>query len=189
MSQAIYPEVSTPLRWVSWKAWWANSQSSRHNSTQCATKTKIACLTRSRSSIHTPKFAMYLGIWTHGKAHFMGVNTMFIPQGIVTHGQIVLEWLKTSQAQRKSHVEVLLESLEHRDTEIRFTNARKLLYLLQGSTITPRISLFLKSAPSRDLCRDYLSRASSSHDYWELQARSRSQWCTWHRGGPQDRKR
>jgi hypothetical protein len=34
--------------------------------------------------------------------------------------------------QRKAHVEVLLESLEHRDAEIRFTNARRLFYILQG---------------------------------------------------------
>jgi hypothetical protein len=29
-------------------------------------------------------------------------------------------------------VELLLESLEHKDVEIRFTNARRLLYILQG---------------------------------------------------------
>jgi hypothetical protein len=43
------------------------------------------------------------------------------------------EWIKSSPAQRKAHVEVLLESLEHRDAEIRFTNARRLLYILQGA--------------------------------------------------------
>ncbi|OBZ70163.1 Striatin-interacting protein 1 [Grifola frondosa] len=43
------------------------------------------------------------------------------------------EWIKSSFAQRKAHVEVLLESLEHRDAEIRFTNARRLLYVLQGT--------------------------------------------------------
>ena len=30
-------------------------------------------------------------------------------------------------------MELLLESLEHKDVEIRFTNARRLLYILQGS--------------------------------------------------------
>ncbi|EGO27347.1 hypothetical protein SERLADRAFT_366889 [Serpula lacrymans var. lacrymans S7.9] len=37
------------------------------------------------------------------------------------------EWTNsdTTPAQRKAHVEVLLESLEHRDAEIRFTNARR----------------------------------------------------------------
>lgn len=43
------------------------------------------------------------------------------------------EWIKSSFSHRKSHVELLLESLEHRDAEVRFTNARRLLYILQGS--------------------------------------------------------
>ncbi|EPT03705.1 hypothetical protein FOMPIDRAFT_1022279 [Fomitopsis schrenkii] len=42
-------------------------------------------------------------------------------------------WIESSFAHRKAHVEVLLESLEHRDAEIRFTNARRLLYVLQGT--------------------------------------------------------
>lgn len=40
--------------------------------------------------------------------------------------------MKSTPAQRKAHVELLLESLEHRDSEIRFTNARRLFYILQG---------------------------------------------------------
>ncbi|OJT13078.1 Striatin-interacting protein 1 -like protein [Trametes pubescens] len=43
------------------------------------------------------------------------------------------DWTSSSFAQRKAHVEVLLESLEHRDAEIRFTNARRLFYVLQGT--------------------------------------------------------
>ncbi|KAG1815329.1 hypothetical protein EV424DRAFT_1114352 [Suillus variegatus] len=45
------------------------------------------------------------------------------------------EWTSpdTTPAQRKAHVEILLESLEHRDAEIRFTNARRLFYVLQGT--------------------------------------------------------
>jgi hypothetical protein len=43
-----------------------------------------------------------------------------------------LEWIKSAFAQRKAHVEVLLEGLEHRDATIRFLNARRLLYILQG---------------------------------------------------------
>jgi hypothetical protein len=43
-----------------------------------------------------------------------------------------VEWIKSTFAQRKAHVEVLLESLEHRDAEIRFTNARRMFYVLQG---------------------------------------------------------
>ncbi|KAH9844211.1 N1221-domain-containing protein [Rhodofomes roseus] len=42
-------------------------------------------------------------------------------------------WIESAFTQRKAHVEVLLESLEHRDAEIRFTNARRLLYVLQGT--------------------------------------------------------
>ena len=42
------------------------------------------------------------------------------------------EWIRSDFQKRKAHVEVLLESLEHRDAEIRFTNARRLFYILQG---------------------------------------------------------
>jgi len=42
------------------------------------------------------------------------------------------EWTRAPLSQRKAHVELLLESLEHRDAEIRFTNARRLFYVLQG---------------------------------------------------------
>ncbi|EIN10791.1 hypothetical protein PUNSTDRAFT_119671 [Punctularia strigosozonata HHB-11173 SS5] len=43
------------------------------------------------------------------------------------------EWTKAPFSKRKAHVEILLESLEHRDAVIRFTNARRLLYVLQGT--------------------------------------------------------
>ncbi|KAF7433326.1 Factor arrest protein 11 [Pleurotus ostreatus] len=43
------------------------------------------------------------------------------------------EWTKSSLKQRTSYVEVLLESLEHRDPVVRFTNARRLFYVLQGT--------------------------------------------------------
>ena len=45
---------------------------------------------------------------------------------------ISVEWIRSDLQKRKVHVEVLLESLEHRDAEIRFTNARRLFYILQG---------------------------------------------------------
>lgn len=51
----------------------------------------------------------------------------------------ILEWLKTPASQRKAHVDVLLESLEHRDAEIRFINARRLLYVLQGNRLLREI--------------------------------------------------
>ncbi|KAF8138236.1 hypothetical protein EV363DRAFT_1393697 [Boletus edulis] len=40
---------------------------------------------------------------------------------------------ETTDAKRKTRVELLLESLEHRDAEVRFTNARRLFYVLQGT--------------------------------------------------------
>lgn len=50
------------------------------------------------------------------------------------------EWLKSESQKRKAHVEVLLESLEHRDAEVRFTNARRLFYILQGWLLSFRCS-------------------------------------------------
>jgi hypothetical protein len=57
-----------------------------------------------------------------------------------SHVTFLIEWTSpdTTPAQRKVHVEVLLESLEHRDAEIRFTNARRLFYVLQGSVLLVR---------------------------------------------------
>ncbi|KAJ2933682.1 hypothetical protein H1R20_g3398, partial [Candolleomyces eurysporus] len=54
------------------------------------------------------------------------------------------EWTKASLSQRRTHIEFLLESLEHRDVEIRFTNARRLFYVLQGTfaeTVSPEHQL------------------------------------------------
>lgn len=51
-----------------------------------------------------------------------------------------IEWIRSEFQKRKAHVEILLESLEHRDAEIRFTNARRLFYVLQGAFILPCIS-------------------------------------------------
>ena len=49
-----------------------------------------------------------------------------------THAHIFADWATASISGKKAHIEFLLESLEHRDAEIRFTNARRLLYILQG---------------------------------------------------------
>lgn len=54
------------------------------------------------------------------------------------------EWTKAPLQQRRSHVELLLESLEHRDAEIRFINARRLFYVVQGTyaeTVSPEHQL------------------------------------------------
>ncbi|KAF9057415.1 hypothetical protein BJ165DRAFT_1334998 [Panaeolus papilionaceus] len=55
-----------------------------------------------------------------------------------------VEWTKAPLSARRKHVEFLLESLEHRDAEIRFTNARRLFYILQGTfaeTVCPEDQL------------------------------------------------
>ena len=43
-----------------------------------------------------------------------------------------IEWIDSTFAQRKAHVEQLVEGLEHRDADFRFTYARRLFYVLQG---------------------------------------------------------
>ncbi|KAF9008756.1 hypothetical protein BDQ17DRAFT_1388492 [Cyathus striatus] len=59
-------------------------------------------------------------------------------------GSFTTDWTKAPLFQRKAHVELLLESLEHRDAEIRFKNARRLFYVVQGTfaeTVSPEHQL------------------------------------------------
>ncbi|KAF8165029.1 hypothetical protein B0H34DRAFT_855483 [Crassisporium funariophilum] len=54
------------------------------------------------------------------------------------------DWTNAPLAERRRHVEFLLESLEHRDAEKRFTSARQLFYVLQGTfgeTVSPEHQL------------------------------------------------
>ncbi len=44
------------------------------------------------------------------------------------------EWTSTSPSQRKLYVVSLLENLEHQDSFMRYATARRLLYLLQGTS-------------------------------------------------------
>lgn len=44
-----------------------------------------------------------------------------------------LDWSKASSPSKRSYVEVLLESLEHKDADLRLANIRKLLYIIQGT--------------------------------------------------------
>ncbi|KAL4081935.1 hypothetical protein V8B97DRAFT_2020485 [Scleroderma yunnanense] len=87
------------------------------------------------------------------------------------------EWtsLDTSSAQRKAHVEILLEGLEHRDAEIRFTNARRLFYVLQGTfaeTTSPEHQLHwiyenckvVRSANGLNTIVESMKIASQKHD-------------------------
>lgn len=54
------------------------------------------------------------------------------PLGSYSHAHRFSEWTKAPLSQRKAHVELLLEGLEHRDAVVRFTNARRLFYIVQG---------------------------------------------------------
>ncbi|KAH7887969.1 hypothetical protein F5I97DRAFT_1805804 [Phlebopus sp. FC_14] len=87
------------------------------------------------------------------------------------------EWtsLQTTNAQRKAHVEILLEGLEHRDAEIRFTNARRLFYVLQGTfaeTTSPEHQLHwiyenckvVRSANGLNMIVESMKIASQKHD-------------------------
>ncbi|KAI0774182.1 N1221-domain-containing protein [Fomes fomentarius] len=85
------------------------------------------------------------------------------------------EWTSSSFAQRKAHVAILLESLEHRDAEIRFTNARRLFYVLQGTfaeTTSPEDQLHwiienckvVRAANGLSNIIEAIKIASSKHD-------------------------
>jgi len=83
------------------------------------------------SYVEMPQVAENLKAW---KGSFPGGMQCYRLHRRVGGDIRVIEWTspETTPAQRKAHVEVLLESLEHRDAEIRFTNARRLFYVLQG---------------------------------------------------------
>ncbi len=70
---------------------------------------------------------------------------------ITTGANWWLEWMKAGPLERKTHVQLLLESLEHKDTEIRFTNARRLFYVLQGGAKRRFSNMQSLSAPLQAL--------------------------------------
>ncbi|KAJ7283523.1 hypothetical protein C8J57DRAFT_1292804 [Mycena rebaudengoi] len=85
------------------------------------------------------------------------------------------EWTKSPLPTRKAHIEVLLESLEHRNAEIRFTNARRLFYVVQGTfaeTVSPEHQLhwifenckIVRSANGVSTIIEAMKIASSKHD-------------------------
>lgn len=85
------------------------------------------------------------------------------------------EWTKSTPATRRAHVEVLLESLEHRNAEVRFTNARRLFYIVQGTfaeTVSPEHQLhwifenckIVRSANGVSTIIEAMKIASSKHD-------------------------
>jgi N1221-like protein len=55
-----------------------------------------------------------------------------------------LDWIKSPLPKRKAHIELLLESLEHKDAEVRFTNARRLLYILQGNRMIGNLEVLVQ---------------------------------------------
>lgn len=78
-----------------------------------------------------PQVAENLRAWEGSFPSSMCDRTFSQLRGVVCTEQST-EWIDSSFSQRKAHVERLLEGLEHRDAEFRFTNARRLLYVLQG---------------------------------------------------------
>ncbi|TFK55880.1 hypothetical protein OE88DRAFT_1652388 [Heliocybe sulcata] len=85
------------------------------------------------------------------------------------------EWVKAQSSKRKAHIEVLLESLEHKDAVVRFTNARRLLYVMQGSfaeTTSPEHQLhwifenckLVRAANGLSSILEALKIASAKHD-------------------------
>ncbi|KAG5654067.1 hypothetical protein H0H81_007793 [Sphagnurus paluster] len=90
-------------------------------------------------------------------------------------GSFASEWTKSPVSRRRAHVELLLESLEHRDAEIRFTNARRLFYVLQGTfaeTVSPEHQLHwifenckvVRSANGVSTIIEAMKIASAKHD-------------------------
>ncbi|KAF9076476.1 hypothetical protein BDP27DRAFT_1442530 [Rhodocollybia butyracea] len=85
------------------------------------------------------------------------------------------EWIKSSIEKRRSHVEYLLEGLEHKDALVRFTNSRRLFYIVQGTfaeTGSPEHQLhwifenckLVRSANGVSTILEALKIASSKHD-------------------------
>ncbi|KIY73791.1 N1221-domain-containing protein [Cylindrobasidium torrendii FP15055 ss-10] len=85
------------------------------------------------------------------------------------------EWTRASAQQRKAHVDLLLEGLEHRDAVIRFTNARRLFYIIQGTfaeTVSPEHQLhwifenckLVRQANGASAILEAFKLANSKHD-------------------------
>ncbi|KAJ6627555.1 hypothetical protein B0H10DRAFT_2161191 [Mycena sp. CBHHK59/15] len=85
------------------------------------------------------------------------------------------EWTKSPLETRKAHIEVLLESLEHKNAEVRFTNARRLFYVVQGTfaeTVSPEHQLhwifenckIVRSVNGVSTIIEAMKIASSKHD-------------------------
>lgn len=82
------------------------------------------------SYVEVPQYAENMRAW---QGSFNGGILFGLNYPWKFFDSVLVEWTKSSLADRKAHVELLLESLEHRDAEKRFVNARRLLYILQGT--------------------------------------------------------
>ncbi|THV05469.1 hypothetical protein K435DRAFT_647364 [Dendrothele bispora CBS 962.96] len=101
-------------------------------------------------------------------------------------GSFTEEWTKSTPAKRKLHVELLLEGLEHKDAVVRFTNARRLFYIVQGTfaeTVSPEHQLhwifenckIVRAANGVSVIIEALKLASSKHDLlWQAASLSDS---------------
>ena len=139
---------------------------------------KITFSTRLTSSTLMPKHPTSLAIWKHGKGHSREVR-YYTKRCVVMHNETFiseLDWIKSSSSQRRAHVELILEGLEHRDAEIRFINARRLLYILQGISSHLFLSALSVLKLTRYLCGDYISRTSTTLDHRKLQNRTFCEW-------------
>jgi 5-carboxymethyl-2-hydroxymuconate isomerase len=81
------------------------------------------------SYVEMPQVAENLKAWN---GSFPGGKCRYLRHRLKQANSRDAEWIQSDFQKRKAHVEVLLESLEHRDAEVRFTNARRLFYILQG---------------------------------------------------------
>lgn len=96
------------------------------------TKTRILWWAKSTSSSRMSRHLSLARIWRLGRAHFREVIKR-IWLIFREYSDSEIEWIKSSYEKRKAHVQLLLESLEHKDGVIRFTNARRLFYVTQGT--------------------------------------------------------
>ena len=82
-----------------------------------------------------------------------------LERSLVTWTSCFVDWTKSTLQKRKGHVDLLLEGLEHKDAVIRFVNARRLFYIVQGRAYPCALALRLKTemVPCRNFCRNRLS--------------------------------
>ena len=81
------------------------------------------------SYIEAPQVGENWKAWIGSYPEGEGWSTIPVPSVSSTF----VDWTTSPASKRKTHVNLLLESLEHKDAVIRFTNARRLFYVVQGA--------------------------------------------------------